>query len=166
MHKSSYLLMASFCQTYIHLPSTNVLDVGSQDINGTYKDIFKEAASYVGTDIYCGKKNVSVVMKGPYEIPFKDATFDLVISGQALEHVERPWLLCKEMGRVLKPKGLICLIAPNNWKLHRNPLDCWRIFEDGMFVLIEETGCHVVRAEMVGCDTIGIGIKNPDLRAM
>jgi SAM-dependent methyltransferase len=57
---------------------------------------------------------------------------DVVISGQVLEHAEYFWITALEMARVLKPGGLICLIAPSAGPEHRYPVDCWRFYPDGM----------------------------------
>jgi hypothetical protein len=36
-----------------------------------------------------------------------------------------------EMGRALKPGGMIVLIAPSRGPEHRFPVDCWRFYPDG-----------------------------------
>lgn len=40
-------------------------------------------------------------------LPFADSTFDVVISDQVLEHVEKPWMAVSESFRVLRPGGLV-----------------------------------------------------------
>ncbi|MEM1725222.1 MAG: methyltransferase domain-containing protein, partial [Thermoplasmata archaeon] len=42
------------------------------------------------------------VVKDPYNwIEIEDSSVDVVISGQAFEHIEYPWLTIKEIYRVL-----------------------------------------------------------------
>lgn len=41
-----------------------------------------------------------------------DAYVDCVISNHALEHVENPLAVLRELLRVLKPKGILCLVLP------------------------------------------------------
>ena len=50
MHKSSMLRMKWFVDTYLdETKKGNILDVGSYDVNGTYKELFEETAySYQG----------------------------------------------------------------------------------------------------------------------
>lgn len=119
-----------------------VLEVGSyrvqQDI-GTYKDLLPACWRYTGTDIAAGE-NVDVVQDDPYELPFLDGNFDLVISGQTLEHVPFFWKLLAEMGRVLKESGLLILAVPSAWPEHKYPVDCWRWLPDGMQVALEVAG--------------------------
>lgn len=81
---------------------------------------------------------------GEYSICIGDDTFDAVISQQTLEHVRKPWLLVQEFARVVKPGGLIVMVVPMTWEVHRNPWDCWRIYPDGMRSLINHAGCEEV----------------------
>lgn len=67
---------------------------------------------YVGADIEKGP-NVDVVLKQPYCWDcFEDEEFEYIISGQALEHIEYPWLTMQEIYKKLKWGGIICIIAP------------------------------------------------------
>lgn len=47
------------------------------------------------------------------ELPFKSNTFDIVISSDVIEHTCDPYTSTKELIRVLKPNGLLCLTVPN-----------------------------------------------------
>jgi SAM-dependent methyltransferase len=40
-------------------------------------------------------------------LPFTDSHFDAVIAKDILEHLQKPWLLVREMRRVLKPGGIV-----------------------------------------------------------
>ena len=66
MHASSYRIMKRLIE---RIPSgsepLSVLDVGSFDVNGTYRDLIPDAWSYVGLDIRPGP-NVDVVVADPY----------------------------------------------------------------------------------------------------
>ena len=113
-----------------------VLDVGSYDVNGSYKHLFNEQKyDYTGLDMESGP-NVDFVLRNPYDWDTIDTdSFDVVISGQAFEHIEFFWKTMEEMTRVLKKDGLLCLIAPNGFPEHRYPVDCYRFFTDGMLAL-------------------------------
>jgi SAM-dependent methyltransferase len=141
MHASSYQLMGRFLETIG--PDDKVLDVGSYAVQGqTYRDLVRPG-NYTGLDVTEGP-NVDIVVKDPYswaEIPVW--TYDVVISGQALEHVEFPWLTVQEMNRALKPGGRVCIIAPSAGKEHRYPLDCYRYYPDGLAALAKWAGWRV-----------------------
>ena len=139
MHKSSMLRMRWFVDNYLVNNSyVSVLDVGSYDHNGTYKQIFDEHYErfrYTGLDMVSGP-NVNVVPKNTYKWhELSDESFDVIISGQAFEHIEFFWLTMDEIVRVLKRGGLICIVAPREWAYHPAPVDCYRFDIDGMAAL-------------------------------
>src|ERR1700674_3242845 len=120
---------------------TIVLDVGSADVNGTYREIFRNAPfRYLGVDMAPGP-GVDIVLTDPYRIPLTDGSVDIVISGQALEHCEFFWRAFEEMVRVLQPDGLIFLIAPSAGPIHRYPVDCYRFYPDAYRALAKHAGC-------------------------
>ena len=138
MHRNSIEHMRGLVQRYLE-PGTPLLvgDVGSYDYTGSYRALFTDPAwKYVGIDLNEGP-NVDVVLPSAYQFPFPDGHFDVLISGQAFEHVKFFWLTWMEMVRTLKPGGFIFLIAPSRGPEHRYPVDCWRFYPDGYRALAE-----------------------------
>jgi SAM-dependent methyltransferase len=82
-------------------------------------------------------------MPGEYEIPAPDATFDVILSGQVIEHVRQPWKWMAEVCRVCRPGGLVITVNPVSWPYHEAPVDCWRIYPEGMHALCEGAGLTV-----------------------
>ncbi len=114
------------------------LDVGSLDENGTNRPLTDAKGwTCTGVDIRQGA-NVDIVVK-PYEYPFDANSFDVVLSGQAMEHVEDLVKWINELTRVLKPGGRLCITTV--WKMfyHPYPVDTWRIMPDGMRWLFNQT---------------------------
>lgn len=139
MHRSSRLRMEWFVSEFadpMPCDAIKVLDVGSYDVNGTYRDLFESSRfSYTGMDITEGP-NVDLVAESPYDWGMIDSdSYDVVVSGQAFEHIEFFWKTMEEMARVLTKDGLLCLIAPNGFAEHRYPIDGYRFFSDGMIAL-------------------------------
>lgn len=62
-------------------------------------------------------KTVNYQAANAYQLPFPDATFEVVCAMDILEHVENPNRLIQEASRVLKPNGLFFFHTFN-----RNPL--------------------------------------------
>jgi len=46
-------------------------------------------------------------------LPFRDATFGLVVSSECIEHTAEPLMAIREMVRVLRPGGKLVLSTPN-----------------------------------------------------
>ena len=160
MHKSSYLRMEYLLQYYSCLleereKPIKVLDIGSYDQNGTYKDLFqKERYNYLGLDLSPGP-NVDIVPENIYSWKeLNSEMFDLVISGQVFEHIAYPWLTMQEIGRVLTPSGVGIIIAPNSGREHKAPMDCYRFFADGLRALAEWAGFYVWHAGVAGVPDI------------
>ncbi len=144
MHQSSLDKMVRFRDTYLsgrESEQLNILDLGSMNVNGTYRDILASPNwSYTGLDMVAGN-GVDIVLKDPYRWrEVRSNSVDIVVSGQAFEHVEYFWVTFLEMIRVAKPDGLICIIAPASGPEHRYPQDCWRFYPDSFHALSKYGG--------------------------
>jgi len=164
MHTTSYDAMARFVANYLdpfRRQPLRIMDVGSQDVNGSYRPLFDDPAwRYAGADMVAGK-NVDIVLRDVYSWrEIKSASFDVVVSGQTLEHVEYPWMTVMEIARVLKPAGICCLIAPSAGPEHRYPLDCWRWYADGAQALARYADLDVVEAYTFHDETDSSGAAN------
>jgi SAM-dependent methyltransferase len=82
-----------------------------------------------------------------YDYPVETDTYDIVLSGQVMEHVKKIWAWAEELNRITRPGGLLILICPISWEYHEVPVDCWRIYPDGMRSLMEETGFEVLECK-------------------
>ena len=136
MHQSSLEHVERLVRTYLTgREALDIIDIGSYDVNGSYKPFFDRPGwRYRGVDLAAGP-NVDIVLSSPYQLPVASHSVDVIVSGQAFEHVEFFWLTWLEMVRVLKPGGLIFLLAPSRGPEHRYPQDCWRYYPDGFRAL-------------------------------
>ncbi len=98
--------------TYAEVRGARVLDAGSGP--GDVAEAFRAAgASAVAVDVdwqemHCRQRTLeSAVMGDGMALPFPDGTFDIVCSSNVLEHVPDPRGLLTEMGRVLRPGGVM-----------------------------------------------------------
>lgn len=160
MHTSSMDRCREFVERYLDASAPlRIADVGSYDVNGTYRSLFvNERWSYTGFDVAAGP-NVDVVVEAPERWGLGSehlAQYDVVISGQTLEHVRKPWVWIKQVAELCRPGGLIWICAPNTWCYHEHPIDCWRIWPDGMRALFDEAGLTEVACGYLNDDTVGI----------
>jgi len=83
-----------------------ILEVGSLDINGSVRSNFR-ACAYVGIDVAPGP-GVDVVSQGQdYDAP--DASFDVLVSCEVMEHNPHWVETMRNMIRLCKPGGLIVM---------------------------------------------------------
>jgi SAM-dependent methyltransferase len=103
-----------------------------------YEPFFREAvAEYVGVDI----ANPAAELEGTVEdIPVPDASFDLVLCTQTLEHVDDPARAVRELRRVVGPGGRVLLSTHGVQVYHPNPNDFWRWTHAGLERLFRENG--------------------------
>lgn len=161
MHKSAMRRMKWFVDNYIPKDTpVKVLDIGSYNVNGCYKSFFGYTqVQYTGLDLTPGP-NVDFVPNDPYSwTELADETFDFVISGNAFEHIEYPWLTMKEIYRVLKTGGFACILAPFAHVEHRYPVDCYRYFSDGFKALAKWADLDIIEVTVGG---IPNGTTDPD----
>lgn len=144
MHEDSKKLMRGFIANFLNgNKALRILDVGAYDVNGNYRELFSQYC-YTGMDVEPGP-NVDLVVSKPYDWKeIEDESYDIVVSGQALEHIEFPWLTMTEISRVMTRGGLCCIVFPSKGPLHYYPLDCWRIMPQGAAALAKWVGLKVL----------------------
>lgn len=161
MHAESLELMKGFVGTYIDNNfDENVLDVGSFDVNGSYRELFNHFEAYTGVDIVEGPNVDKVVPAGLFS-QYLDK-YDIVVSGNTIEHCINPFSFIEDIDSVLKSGGYCCIITPTKIDIHSHPIDCWRILPDGMKILFKHVGweievCEIYKGQHDDC--IGIARK-------
>jgi SAM-dependent methyltransferase len=102
-----------------------VLDVGCGD--RPYRELFPDA---VGFDV---PGNPHADLHGSIDaIPVEDASFDVVLCLQVLEHVPDPAAAVRELRRVVRPGGRVLLTTHGVYPFHPNPDDLWRWTHQGL----------------------------------
>jgi SAM-dependent methyltransferase len=103
----------------------HVLDVGCGD--RPYRELFPNA---VGFDI---PGNPHADLHGSLEsIPVEDASFDVVLCLQVLEHVRDPAAAVRELHRGVRPGGRVLASTHRVYPFHPNPEDLWRWTQQGL----------------------------------
>lgn len=158
MHKSAMIRMEWFVKNYVPRDrDVRILDVGSYDVNGSYKVLFSGYdVDYIGLDMSEGP-NVDYVPNDPYKWDeLLDDSFDFIISGNAFEHIEYPWLTITEIYNKLRNGGFACILAPNSMVEHRYPVDCYRYFSDGFAALARWANFQVVNITVSGVPNMDV----------
>ena len=138
MHPTAMKNGETFFATYSNFFNGNnktVVEIGSQDVNGSLRQVCPDDFSYTGVD-FEDAKGVDIVLEDPYKLPFEDESVDIVLSSSCFEHSEMFWLSFIEILRILKPSGLFYLNAPSDGEVHKYPVDCWRFYPDSGQALI------------------------------
>lgn len=120
-----------------HGKTLRVLDVGCGD-KPYYPYFADAAATYVGVDVVPGPQ-VDLV-GGVEALPVPDASFDLVLCTQVLEHVDSPARAIAELRRVTAPGGRVLLSTHGVQVYHPSPGDYWRWTRTGLEKAFRENG--------------------------
>jgi len=150
MHLNSKLLFEKYAVRHFK-ETQSILEIGPTGYPSYYSELVNiPSLKWHTLDIgeeYIGKGHVNplhIVSKEDYSYPIEDNTFDIVLSGQVMEHIKNIWLWVDELKRITKENGLIIIISPISWSYHEAPVDCWRIYPEGMKALMEEKGLSII----------------------
>jgi SAM-dependent methyltransferase len=115
--------------------SYRLLDVGCGP--KPYYPFFAERASeYVGVDVV---ENPVAELRGSVEaLPVEDASFDVVLCTQVLEHCDDPAQAVRELRRVTAPGGRVLASTHGVQVYHPSPEDYWRWTHAGLQRLFTE----------------------------
>ncbi len=94
------------------LEGGKILGVGSSqlELENPLKDVEFYSIDYVqGSE---ASKNFRLCNLNHEAIPFESNYFDVVVAGEVIEHIERPFEFIKECYRVLKNDGILLLSTP------------------------------------------------------
>lgn len=156
-------------------PQTKVLDVGcgagflsnalaKQGLQVTGVDLSEESLKVAAK--YDETKKVHYQVADAYQLPFEDASFDVLTAMDFLEHVENPGQVIKEFSRVLKPGGIfvfhtfnrnplahLVIIKVVEWLVKNTPKHLHVIH---LFIKPKELAHYCEQAGMTSKDMIGI----------
>jgi ubiquinone/menaquinone biosynthesis C-methylase UbiE len=131
-------------------PGSRVLDVGAG--TAPYRKYFDhckyETQDFLQYEGYKGPEgqyseidHVSEIT----EIPVPDASFDVILCTEVLEHVPHPIEALKEMVRITKPGGRLFLTAPLGSGLHQEPYHFYGGYTHHWYrQFLAEFGCEIV----------------------
>lgn len=138
-------------QTSTHPYSADVLDLLDRHVDGLVLDfgaghtprtllrpnvVYLDAVQYQWTDVVCTRPR----------LPFRDHTFDAVVSQAVFEHLSDPHHMAKELYRILRPGGVIHLDTAFMQPLHGDPWHFFNMTEHGLRQVMapfEELRCGI-----------------------
>jgi SAM-dependent methyltransferase len=150
MHFNSLLIFKKYALEHFQ-DADKVLEVGAAGFPSEYsKAVNNNSLEWHTLDIGSGFNNAScqnplhILSQDEYHYPLEDNIFDIVLAGNVIEHVRDIWKWMDELTRITKKGGKVIIICPISWVFHEAPVDCWRIYPEGMKSLMLKSGLTVL----------------------
>lgn len=123
--------------------SGEVLEVGGFTLNKCAIDSFPAPRfRYTGCDLAVGDVPNSIVADiTDCKDTIPDESFDVVLSCDVFEHIDRPWLAASEIARILRPGGIVLTRTVWAWRNHPCPIDYWRFSPECLDFLFSPLEC-------------------------
>ena len=130
-----------------------VLEVGARVVTGSCFRPFFSKAKYIGFDFYADN-NVDVVGDAHKLATYfhEDDKFDLIFSTAVFEHLHMPWVVAREMQKLLKVGGCIFVETVFSFSSHERP---WNFFQ------FSDVGLRALFNNAMGFELIDSGMSNP-----
>jgi SAM-dependent methyltransferase len=138
------LIVEEVIEKYVANNAVNIrlIDYGCGD--SPYLPLFADkVAKYVTCDIDRNPQ-AEVKITRDNRVPLPDASFNVVLSIQVLEHVDDVNMYLAEANRLLENDGLLLLSTHGQWVWHPFPKDLWRWTREGLTSVIEDSGFEII----------------------
>jgi len=149
VHENSRLMFERHALAYFRAAS-RVLEIGPDGFPSAYRRSVEagsgRALAWDTLNLFRDDR-LTFVASSEYSFPIESDSYDVVLSGQVIEHVRKPWVWMRELARVCKAGGVVITINPVSWPYHEAPIDCWRAFPEGVRALYEEAALEVLVSE-------------------
>jgi SAM-dependent methyltransferase len=146
VHENSRLLFERHALAYFRAAS-RVLELGPDGFPSAYRQSVEAQSgrtlAWDTLDLFRDER-LTFVAPSEYSFPIESGSYDVVLSGQVIEHVRKPWVWMREVARVCKAGGIVITINPVSWPYHEAPIDCWRAFPEGIRALYEDASLEVL----------------------
>jgi hypothetical protein len=153
MHPNSMLLFEKYALPYIK-QNMKVLEIGPDLFPSTYQQLSRDITQTWHTLDMLDDPKLTYPKSGEYEFAIPDGAYDVVLSGSVIEHVRKPWKWVPELARVTKSGGLVITVNPVSWWYHEQPVDCWRMYPEGMKALYEDAGLTVLMSRFESLEAL------------
>ncbi|MEP7108246.1 MAG: methyltransferase domain-containing protein [Ferruginibacter sp.] len=154
MHLNSKLLIQKYGLPYFK-DGLSILEIGPDNIPSTIQQMVHNNVTWHTLNIFDDKR-LTYSNSAEYSFPIQDNTYDIVISANVIEHVQKIWKWIPELARITKQNGLVITVNPISWNYHEDPVDCWRIYPEGMKALYEEAGLKVELSKFENLESMAL----------
>lgn len=100
-------------------PDLDMIDLGcgrGLETSITYKELTRRSYGLDLSESVFSNRTIHHPLQGSvYDIPLPEASVDLAVNQELLEHLEFPQKMFNETARILRPNGIFAVMTPNLW---------------------------------------------------
>lgn len=146
--------MARVAEQHLFGADDLLVDYGCGDT--PYRELLAPRVKrYLGLDLGEGER-VDAQLRDDFTADLPDASADIVVSTQVLEHVPEPQAYLAECRRLLAADGKLILSTHGHWRFHPHPDDYWRWTSQGLRRLLGDAGFDVADWRgLIGLGAVG-----------
>ncbi len=120
------------------VPAGKMMEIGAQ-----HQQIGTRFSSFDYWTMDIRKTAENVIIGDITECPqIESSSFDVIVSIDVFEHLNRPWKAAEEIMRLLKPGGVAFTSTIFAWRYHPSPIDYYRYTPDALEFLF--TGLETI----------------------
>lgn len=168
MHLNSELIFKKYASPFFK-SGMKVLEIGPYGSPSAYQTIVNNNSIEWHTlnlanstlDEMGNKDKLTIITNDPYHYPIADNNYDIVLSGNVMEHVQDIMTWFGELKRIIRPGGLIIVVMPLSWPYHEAPVDCWRIYPEGFKSLLAS---HGLLPEICLFESLEFQVSYPEIK--
>ena len=142
MHENCRLVFEKYAKSYF-ASNTRVLEIGPDLFPSTFQKLTNHPSDTWDYLDIRDRRYGNIISADGYHFPIEVGVYDVVFSSSVAEHVKAIWDWMPELARVCRKGGLVITICPTSWPYHEAPVDCWRIYPEGMAALYRHAGLSV-----------------------
>lgn len=139
-----------------------IIDVGSYDVNGSFRTILEpmHPREYLGVDMEAGPGVDEICEVKELTHRYGQKQFDIVVSTEAIEHIQDWRTAINEMKKVCKVGGMIILTSRSRgFGFHAYPHDHWRYEYEDVVKIFDGWLIQVLEEDMYNNDHYGFFLK-------
>jgi hypothetical protein len=85
------------------------------------------------------------VVRNPHDFPSEwSRRFAAFVAVGVFQHLQRPWIVAREIERILMPGGLCYIATHQTFPLHGYPCDFFRFSKEALSLLMIDAGLEVI----------------------
>lgn len=127
----------------------SVIDAGCGE-QPLRRELEARGAKYIGVDVEQNRAGTVEVVAPLWKVPLPDASAELIIATEVLEHIADTGGAFAELARLVAKGGAIVITTPFAYPLHETPHDYLRLTPEGVAWLAQRHGLTVVERVALG----------------